>query len=171
MLIQQYRTELVRPPNPLAPHLRCYAHLDADIREVLPYLNTVLKGHQYFHDPPSLTLKYQAKLITLHSRMIAINIVKDETEAHDILEWLKGEINDTWERRKDITPSFQVLSKPRILEILKLLPKTNCRQCGLPTCMVFATQVSEGNKGPDDCPPLERPSKRKLQEYLKHPRF
>ncbi len=166
MLIRQYRKEFVRPPNPSAQHLRCFAHIDGDIGEILPHLNTVLGGHQFFTHPPSLTLKHRAKLITLYPRTIAINIVKDESEADDILEWLRQVINDTWERRKDIEPRFDVAPKPRILDILRLLPKSNCRQCGLPTCMVFAVQVSEGNKSPTDCPPIKEQNKKKLMDYL-----
>ena len=166
MLLESYRKEFCLPPNPKAQHLRCYAHLDGDITEVLPYLNTVLGGHQYYKDPPMLTVKYQAKLITLYPEMIGINIVKDETEADDILEWLKREINDTWERREEIKPSFERAPKPRILDILRLLPQTNCRECGQPTCMVFATLVSEGTRVSDDCPPLDKQNKGRLHEYL-----
>ena len=166
MLVESYRMEFCLPPNPKAQPLRCYAHLDGNITEVLPYLNTVLGGYQYYKDPPMLTLKYQAKLITLYPKMIGINMVKDEAEADNILEWLKQEINDTWERREEIKPSFERPPKPRILDILRLLPKTNCRECGQPTCMVFATQVSEGGIAPDDCPPLDKQNKRRLQEHL-----
>ncbi|NOR24625.1 MAG: Fe-S cluster protein, partial [Desulforhopalus sp.] len=66
MLVESYRMEFCLPPNPKAQHLRWYSHLDGDITEVLPYLNTVLGGYQYYKDPPMLTLKYQAKLITLY---------------------------------------------------------------------------------------------------------
>lgn len=40
------------------------------------------------------------------------------------------------------------------LEILKLLPQTNCRQCGLPTCMAFAAGVMQGKKTMAECPHL-----------------
>ena len=167
MLLNQYSTKFVRPPNPTALHLRCYAHLDGDISEVLPYLNTGLKGHQFCPEPPSLTLKYQAKLITLTSHEIAINMVKDQTEAEDILEWLKQEINATWERRGEITPSFEVAVPPRVLDVLKFLPRTNCRACGQPTCMVFAVQVCQGTQGLDACPCLDPENLRRLREYLR----
>jgi ArsR family metal-binding transcriptional regulator len=166
MLVKRYRTEFCLPPNPKARHLRCYAHLDGDITEILPRLNTVLGGYQYCKEPPMLTLKFQAKLITLYPKMIAINIVTDEAEAANILEWLKKEINHTWERREEIKPSFETAPKPGILNILRLLPKTNCRECGQPTCLVFAIQVSEGARSPDDCPPLDRQNRRKIHEYL-----
>ena len=166
MLLKKYRKEFCRPPNPKAQHLRCVAYLDEDISDVLPYLNTVLKGYQYIKNPPSLTLKFNGKLITLYSQEIGINIVKDEEEADKILKWLKQKINDTWKKRKEIKPSFEVPQKPGVFNILKLLPKTNCRECGQPTCLVFAVLVTEGEKSPDNCPQLDLPSKMKLQAYL-----
>jgi len=166
MLLNRYRKEFCRPPNPEAQHLRCVAYLDENISDVLPYLNTVLKGHQYIKKPPSLTLKFNGKLITLYSKEIGINIVKDEDEADKILEWLKEKINDTWEKRGEIKPSFVTVQKPGILNILKLLPKTNCQECGQPTCMVFASLVSGGTKNPENCPQLNVQNKMKLQEYV-----
>jgi ArsR family metal-binding transcriptional regulator len=166
-MLKHYRKEFCRPPNPSAKHLRCVAYLDENISDVLPYLNTVLRGHQYITDPTSLTLKFNGKLITLYSQEIAINIVKDTAEADSILEWLKQKINDTWKRRNQIKPSFSAAQKPGILNILKLLPKTNCKECGQPTCMVFAMLVTEGKKGPEDCPQLDVRNKITLQDYLK----
>jgi ArsR family metal-binding transcriptional regulator len=156
----------VRPPNPSALHLRCFAVLDADVTAVLPYLNTVLKAYDYSAEPPTLTLKLPGKLVTIHPREIAINIVKDEEEAEEILEWLQREINETWVRRGEIEPSFTVAPRPRVLDLLRLLPRSNCRKCGAPTCMVFAVWLSKGEKAPKHCPALSQPDGEKLQEYL-----
>jgi ArsR family metal-binding transcriptional regulator len=166
MLVKSYRKEFVLPPNPKARHLRCYAYLDVDISGVLPYLNTVLRGHQYSAAPVSLTLKLPGKLVTLYAQMIAINILKDEAEADSVLEWLKQEINHTWKNRAEIKPSFLVPPRPHILDILRLLPRTNCQECGEPTCMVFASRVSDGISPPDACPMLAENAKRRLQDYL-----
>lgn len=40
------------------------------------------------------------------------------------------------------------------LDIYKLLPKTNCRQCGLASCLAFAVAVIQGRRPLADCPPL-----------------
>lgn len=40
------------------------------------------------------------------------------------------------------------------LEVYRLLPKTNCRQCGLAACLAFAVAVMQGQKGLADCPHL-----------------
>jgi ArsR family metal-binding transcriptional regulator len=167
MLLETYTKEIFRPEcNPSFQSLHCIAHLNEDIREALPYLNTVLGGFEYFKDPPAVTFRVQGKIITVHPREIAVNALKDEEEADKILAWLKREINEAWERRNKIEPSYKGAPKPKILEILKLLPKTNCRACGEPTCMVFATKVAEGVKGSQDCPSLAEDQGRKLENYI-----
>lgn len=42
------------------------------------------------------------------------------------------------------------------LEIYKLLPRSNCRQCQSPTCLAFADAVFKGQKRLNDCLHLER---------------
>ena len=167
MLLKGYRKEFIRPEcRPEAEAVHCIAHLDQDISEVMPYLNAVLGGFQYIKDPPCVSFRVHGKLIAVHPRKICVNALRDEAEGEKIIEWLKQEINEAWERRNEIQPQFEGAPKPKVIEILKLLPKTNCGQCGQPTCMVFATQASEGGKGPDDCPPLSVDSRAKLSAYL-----
>lgn len=167
MLLRSYRKEIFRPKcNPSFQLLHCIAHLDQDISKVLPYLNAKLGGFEYLKDPPSLTFKLHGKLITLHSKEIAVNALKDAVEAETILEWLKREINEAWEKRSEIKPCYETAPKPKVLEILKVLPKTNCQKCGQTTCMVFSTLLVEGVKGADDCPSLDDQSRERLQEYL-----
>ena len=167
MLLETYTKEIFRPEcNPSFESLHCIAHLDEDIREALPYLNAVLGGFEYFKDPPAVTFRVQGKIITVHPREIAVNALKDEEEADKILAWLKREINEAWERRSEIEPSYKGAPKPKILEILKLLPKTNCRACGEPTCMVFAAKVAEGVKGAQDCSSLTEDQGRRLEDYI-----
>ena len=167
MLLESYRLEIFNSEcNPGAMTVHCFAHLDQDVGEALPYLNTVLGGFEYIQDPPSVTFKAHGKLITVHGRKIAVNALKDETEARKIVEWLKREINDAWEKREEIVPSHKSMPRPQLIEILKLLPRTNCKKCGDPTCMVFASRVAEGAKGIDACDPLASEQRLKLEDYL-----
>jgi ArsR family metal-binding transcriptional regulator len=167
MLLEGYRLEIFNSAcQPGAMNVHCFAHLDQDVGEALPYLNSVLGGFEYIKDPPSVTFKVHGKLITVHGRKIAINALKDEDEAQKIVEWLKREINDAWEMRKEITPSFQASARPQIIQILKLLPKTNCRECGEVTCMFFAVRVAEGAKDVNACLPLDPENRRELEHYM-----
>ena len=151
--------------------MHCIAHLDQDVSEALPYLNTVLGGFEYLKDPPAVTFRVHGKIITVTPREIAVNALKDEEEADKILKWLKREINEAWEKRDEIEPKYEGAPKPKILEILKLLPKTNCRECGEPTCMVFAAKIAEGAKGAEDCPALMEENSKKLREYMSQFQF
>ena len=172
MLLESYTKEIFNNEcMPSAMSVQCFAHLDEDISEALPYLNAVLGGFTYTKDPPSVTFKTQGKLITVHAKKIAINALKDENEATKIIEWLKREINSAWEKREKIEPLCEAAPQPKVIEILKLLPKTNCKECEQPTCMVFAAQVAEGAKGPEDCLPLDDASRGRLSSYLSQFRF
>ena len=167
MLLKSYSKEIFRPEcNPSFESLHCIAHLDQDISGVLPYLNAVLGGFEYLKDPPAVIFRSEGKLITVHGRKIAINALGDEAEADRILEWLKREINETWENHQSIEPCYEGAPKPRLIEILKLLPKTNCKECGEPTCMVFAVSISEGRKRPENCTQLDMRRRTTLKEYL-----
>ncbi len=48
------------------------------------------------------------------------------------------------------------------LEIFKLLPKTNCKKCGLPTCLAFAMALAQKRVKLDDCPDVSQEAKNKL---------
>ena len=114
MLLRSYTKEILRPEcNPSFQSLHCIAHLDQDITEALPYINSALGGFEYFREPPAVTFRIHGKIITLHPREIAVNALKDEEEADKIIEWLKREINDAWERRDEIEPKYEVLPKPK----------------------------------------------------------
>lgn len=42
------------------------------------------------------------------------------------------------------------------MEIFKILPRTNCGKCKVPTCLAFAAHVFKGEKRLGDCPYLDR---------------
>lgn len=167
MLLKGYNLEIFRSKcNSGATTLHCFAHLDDDVGDALPYLNSVLGGFGYIEDPPSLTLKASGKLITIHSRKIAVNALQDTEQAEKIVSWLQREINSAWENREDIEPSKKGAKQPSMMDVLKLLPKTNCGECGEATCMVFAVRVTEGAKDHSNCPALDSGAREKLAAYL-----
>lgn len=38
------------------------------------------------------------------------------------------------------------------IQIFKLTPKKNCKECGSPTCMAFSMKVAQGAVTIDKCP-------------------
>jgi acetyl-CoA decarbonylase/synthase complex subunit gamma len=43
----------------------------------------------------------------------------------------------------------------KALEIYKMLPKKNCKECGYPTCLTFAMKLAAGKADADTCPYLD----------------
>ena len=171
-LLNSYQKEIFRPEcNPEFQSVHCIARLDQDITEVLPYLNAELGGYEYLKDPPAVVFKVHGKLITVQGKQIAVNALKDEAEADKILKWLKREINTAWSQRERIEPSTEGAPKPKIIEILRWLPQTNCGKCGEPTCMVFATRLAEGIVSITKCPDLAEPQRQSLDGYLSRFQF
>ena len=50
------------------------------------------------------------------------------------------------------------------LDIFKLTPKTNCKECGNPTCMAFSMKVAQGAIGIEKCPYMSEEAKATLNE-------
>ena len=48
------------------------------------------------------------------------------------------------------------------LQIYKLLPKTNCKDCGFPTCLAFAMKLAAQQVDLDDCPHVSEEAKEAL---------
>ncbi|MDI6757099.1 MAG: acetyl-CoA decarbonylase/synthase complex subunit gamma [Endomicrobiia bacterium] len=55
------------------------------------------------------------------------------------------------------------------LEIYKLLPKTNCKKCGLPTCLAFAMALAAKKASLEKCPDVSDESRRALEASAEPP--
>jgi acetyl-CoA decarbonylase/synthase complex subunit gamma len=55
------------------------------------------------------------------------------------------------------------------LDIYKLLPKTNCRKCGLATCLAFAMQLAEKTLTIEKCPFISPEARAALEEQALPP--
>jgi len=50
------------------------------------------------------------------------------------------------------------------IQIFKLLPKTNCGECGVPTCLAFAMNLAAAKAELDSCPYVSAEAREKLSE-------
>jgi len=50
------------------------------------------------------------------------------------------------------------------VEIFKLLPKTNCKKCGFPTCLAFAMKLAQRQASLEACPDVSEEARQKLGE-------
>jgi ArsR family metal-binding transcriptional regulator len=135
--------------------IRIIASLSNHVEEVFPYLNAILKNIAYVPIAKTITMKKDYRLITIYPHMITIAKTDDEEDAKKTLKWLQDLINDTWDRRESITPSYERHQLLRPLDVYSLLPKKNCKLCGEMTCFAFGLKLFQGSKTLDQCPLLK----------------
>ncbi len=154
MLLNSYKITRTLPCLADPEKIRVIAEISDEIHEVFPYLNTILKGCIFNHPALTLTIKKDGKLFTLHAHHITLAKIEDEKEAEEILGWLKDLINETYEKRERIEPNFSMAAELKALDIFKLLPGTNCKKCGEPSCLAFAVKLVGRDIGITKCDPL-----------------
>ena len=155
---------------PSSQEVNALVDLSEDISEVLPYLNTVLKGLQYDQNEKILTVKREGRLITFRPQQMAITKLEDENEARLVVEELKEIVNETYAHRDYIKPIYHTRSMPRPLDIYKLLPGNNCKECGELTCLAFALNLVNDKVKLIQCPLLFKKefevNRSKLKRFL-----
>jgi ArsR family metal-binding transcriptional regulator len=156
-LIRSYEIKMATPEcYPENDRYRAFVNLQDDISEVLPYLNAELGGRRdYYHDGKILLWANNEKLFAFRPHEIAIAPVLSIEEAQKLTTSIIDTVNNIWNRRNEIKPNFEAKKHfPNVLDIYKLLPGTNCKECGLPTCMAFAATLRSDSTKSSLCPYL-----------------
>lgn len=167
MWVENYDLEIFTPPcEPGAERYSAVAHLSLSIAEVLPYLNAILAKASYLPSANALTWKRAGHLVAFHADRVAVSNVTDREEAVKELDRMIALVNDTWDRRSEITPDYQSQKRPSPMAVYQLLPLTNCRECGEATCMAFAFGLIQGRHTLEECPALATDQKVTLESLL-----
>ena len=166
-LITDYRHELEEDHhNAGSGRYTVIVILPADISAVFPYLNAVLKDSIYDHENGILIGFNDRKRYAFRPREIHAGMVTDASEAPPIVEEVIALVNRVWLERDDITPSLRERQLPPVYNIFKLLPGTNCRECGYPTCLACAADIRNGLVSIECCPLLSKPEYAQNREQI-----
>jgi ArsR family metal-binding transcriptional regulator len=124
------------------------------LSDVIPYL-AALPG-VIAYNPGTLTLTFRRPrgFMTLYTDKVYITQVSSVDEGLELLKSLTEAINATWEHRAELVAVTSARRAPRWLDILTLLPQTNCKQCGEATCMAFAAALLQQERLLIECLPL-----------------
>jgi ArsR family metal-binding transcriptional regulator len=154
-LITHYNFELAEPG--CAPGSGRYGvriTLSEDISQVFPYLNALLQDTWYDHANRVLIGSIEQHRYALRANEIMLAGVNEVNQAPGAVKEVITLVNRVWRDRESIKPSFNERKLPTAIDIYRYLPKTNCRQCGYPTCLVFASELRSANCQAEKCPPL-----------------
>ena len=137
--------------HPGAPVYRVHFTLDNDVSDLFPYINAVAENTKYFKNPHSIQFSVNDKYCALYPDKVIARLFESREQALEFFDIFKEFLNNIESRKDAITPNHKIHEYIPVFNILKLLPKTNCGECGFPTCMAFANAVSQGEMLIDDC--------------------
>lgn len=131
--------------------------LDQDLQHLFPYINAALDDAVYYENPEHVRFLFDGYRCFLYPNLTVAHFFESKTAAKDFIACLIDFLNDINNQKENIRPSYDQIKQVPIIDILKILPKTNCRECGYLTCMAFAAAIIKGKVAVDKCPSLASP--------------
>jgi len=141
-----------------SPKLGVRFEVEQDLSVLFPYINATVEKAQLYNSPTRIQFIFEgAKWCTLYSHEIIAAAFKDYDHAHLFCERLVAYLNDIYENRQTIKPDYNTIEPLAAIDIYKLLPKTNCKNCGFASCLAFAAALSKGKTDSVNCPGFSDP--------------
>ncbi len=142
-------------------------YFDKDVSILFPYVNAVTMAAQ-LHDRPSMVrFKLDDVFCVLYPKRCIATPFVDRQEAKAFRDKMMIFLNDILEKINSIVPKYKIFKKIPVTDIIRLLPKNNCKECGFPTCMAFAAMLSSQSVAPSLCPHIGLP----INEQVTYPVF
>lgn len=136
---------------------RAHFKLDVDVSELFPYINAEVKNTSYYENPHYIHFTLEGFQCVLYPDHALARIFENRGQALQFINRLIDFLNDLYKRKDQIEPDYRKYKPVPVFEIFKLLPRTNCRECGFMTCMAFAAALGKGETALDKCPGLADP--------------
>ncbi|MDY6933003.1 MAG: (Fe-S)-binding protein [Spirochaetota bacterium] len=157
-MIKDYTNFSMEAPgcHPGTSVFRAHFKLDTDVSSLFPYINAVAEKAKYYKSPHYIQFLLKGIDCALYADEVIARVFENREQALVFFDHIKGFINDIESNKESITPNYKKQEYIPVLEILKCLPKSNCKECGFPTCMAFADAVSKGDAAYERCPKYER---------------
>ena len=167
-LITDYRFQLVEDHHsPGSGRYGVRVILPSDISPSFTYLNTVLDDTLYDHENNILIGTNNRRRYAFRPHEIHVGMVVDTSEAPSIVDEVVELVNRVWQEREHITPSLRERKLPSVYDVYRLLPGTNCKECGYPTCLACAADIRNGVISLEGCPILSKPEFKQNRERIR----
>jgi ArsR family metal-binding transcriptional regulator len=170
-LFEEYSLRVSRPGcSPTSTKLSATVELEDDIAELLPYINGLVDKALFYPDIPYLRFTRDGRTFILYPNEIGFGGLKDRAEGEEVLHSMFEFLRNTADHLDELEPCYDTPKLVKPLDVFRLLPGSNCGECGEATCMAFAAKASRGKLEPEACTALDKPqyseNRRKLFDLL-----
>lgn len=149
-------------------NLGTHFKLDNDVSQLFPYINATVEDAKFYNKPEYIQFTIDGILCTLYPNEVIAAPFTNQSQALKFARRLIDFLNDLYAQKDALKPSYKIFRRPvSIIDIYKILPQTNCKECGFATCMAFAAALSKGGTTPDQCPDFSKP----ISESATYPVF
>ncbi len=131
--------------------------LNNDVSELAPYINSVAKKAVYYEKPRFIKFLLDDYGCALHRNIGSAAAFSGRDQGLEFLERLLRFLNEIHVQRDFIEPNYKTYHPISALGVYKLLPRTNCGECGYPSCLAFAAALSRRKDSPERCSGFRRP--------------
>jgi len=159
MFIQGYSDFCLKTPILLTglPAWTAHFKLDSDASELFPYINALVEDSIYYEKPHYIRFTLNGFGCSLYTNRVAAGSFEDREQALEFVIQLIDFLNDIFSKKDSLRPDHKKYRHQPVLEIFKLVPRTNCQECGFPTCMAFAAALSNRQVSTEQCPWFPKP--------------
>jgi ArsR family metal-binding transcriptional regulator len=126
----------------------------SNISSIFPYVNAQNEQARYFENPHYIQFVINEKRCALYEDKVIIAPFKDRESVVEFINILMNYLNNLYENKDSILPNNKKYSNIPVLEIFKMLPRTNCKKCGFQSCMAFAASLGRRETQVSLCPDL-----------------
>ena len=167
ILITDYQHELIEDHHSFGSgRYGLRVMLPKDISPAFPYLNAVLDDTIYDHENSILIGFSNKRRYAFRPHEIQLGMVADPSDVSGIIEEVTELVNKVWKDRDSIEPNLVERKIPPVFEIYQILPRTNCKECGYPTCLAFAADLRNGKVRPEVCVKLSEAEFQESREKI-----
>jgi len=146
-----------RTGSPFDTQMLAQFRLAGDASPLFPYINAVADSPSLLEKPQFIRFVLDGVCCGLYPDHGIAGAFNSREQALDFLDRLLVFLNDLCRRRHELQPNYKSWNPVPVLDIFRLLPRTNCRSCGYPSCLAFAAALSRQRTGPERCPGISSP--------------
>ena len=168
MLIKGYSDfSLSRAGVMFGGKLGAHFKFDNDVTRLFPYINAFVENAKFYDKPEYIQFTIEDIFCTLYPKDVIAAPFTDRDQALTFIKHLIDFLNDLYVKKDSLEPNYKKFSPVSVIDIYKLLPQTNCKECGHTTCMAFAAALSKSEAIPNKCPYFRDP----ISESATYPIF
>lgn len=147
----------------VGPRLGAHFKLQDPVDCLFPYINTIIDQAKYHRGPERIQFPFEKVYCTLYPQEVLAAPFADRSAAVRFIARLFDFLNDLHARQDSLVPDYRQVGAPlSLVDLVPLLPMSNCKRCGYATCLAFAAALRTGKSRPGDCPDFAAPIARSV---------